>query len=491
MPIPQNVKNNLKNIHKNKKMYVVPMILDQLEPNKWTKIDNLGNKGSGSLQARLFESSGLIKFALRYQFNGRDHRYPIGIFDPYADGFKATPQGISLELAIQTAISKSAENQQLIFNQGISLCDKLKDNKKNKRTEQEQLKQERKAKAQFILDEKQKKLDAEKEQFQTLRCLIETYLKTISNQNTLSNDRSLLISNIEKYRPDLLSKKANSITKQEFSSLLADILETKKQASASLLHSKLRTAYTKASKIDLNDVSVRPEEWSIFQITENPLTEIANIKMEIKKGGNPLNLEELRIYWNLIKNEQSEIGAMLRIHLLSGSVRMEQLVRAKVESVSTDSKSGLLAYIIEDDKGKKDKINKLYANPLIKILEKDIEFLTYLNYFNNNYLFSIDKGISQITGRYLADQATKIVGENIGKFCLSRVRSGLVTYWASINEPEKITNRIQNHGIKREDLIVQKHYNAYDYLQEKKNVLDRTFAALDVPIHLKLLKKAS
>lgn len=472
-------------------IYTIPVILSQLPPNKWVKVDNLGGKGAGSLQAKLFGASGLIKFALRYQFNGRDNFYPIGIYDPLANGTKPTVKGISLEGAVVLARAKSSENQQLIYNLGTSLADKSKDSKEKRRLELQKQKDERKIKSDFIKAEKQKELEQEKAKHQTLKCLINTYLKTVTNANTLTNDRSLLLSNLEKFRPDLLSKKANEIQTQEFSSLIFDMLEADIRSSASLFLAKLKSIYNRAPKIDLNDTTVRPEEWSIFDIKMNPLAEIKPIKTEIKKGGNPLSLEELRIYWNLIKNEQSEDGAMLRIHLLSGSVRMEQLVRAKIENVSTEPVSGLLAYVLEDDKGKKDKVNKLYANPLIKILEKDIEFLTYQNYFNNNYLFSIDKGISQITGRYLADQAKKIVGKNIEKFCLSRVRSGLVTYWASVNEPEKITNRIQNHGIKRADLIVQKHYNAYDYLKEKKEVLDRTFSTLNAPIHLKILEKAS
>ncbi|MCV2359125.1 hypothetical protein LNV08_09065 [Paucibacter sp. TC2R-5] len=100
------------------------------------------------------------------------------------------------------------------------------------------------------------------------------------------------------------------------------------------------------SALDVNSLASIPPVFKTFQITSNPAALTKRDAKHDKADKNPLNIPELRAYWNLIKTAPGIKGAALRLHLWSGGQRVDQISKLKKRDVSEAS------FTIYDNKGR-------------------------------------------------------------------------------------------------------------------------------------------
>jgi hypothetical protein len=72
--------------------------------------------------------------------------------------------------------------------------------------------------------------------------------------------------------------------------------------------------------------------------------------------------------------------------------------------------------------------------------------------------------------------AKEAAGNKISDFAPKRIRSGVETLLAATGVSQDIRGRLQSHGISG---VQDRHYNAHDYLAEKRQALDLLYELLD------------
>jgi integrase len=296
----------------------------------------------------------------------------------------------------------------------------------------------------------------------TLEALAFAYVDYLQQRgrNSYTDVRSIFTLHLVQRAPQLANKTASSITAEEIGDLLRLIREDGKARTANKLRSYLAAAYTVAERAR-TDHTV-PVTFKAFEIQFNPVAATKADTEANKADKNPLLLPELRAYWRAIENLPGRDGAMLRVHLLTGGQRIEQLIRLE----KADIEEG--AITLWDTKGRKREPRK-HVVPLVPIAQADITVLT-----QGQIVFS-RSGSARIDPTGLTRLAARHAGNTIEGFTLKRVRSGVETLLAQRGVSEEIRGRLQSHGVSG---VQSRHYNAHDYFEEKFKALQLLESAL-------------
>lgn len=259
--------------------------------------------------------------------------------------------------------------------------------------------------------------------------------------------------------PKLSNKPAADVTAVEVSDLLREVKESGKDRTANKLRSYLSAAYSIAIKSATSHEY--PVAFKRFGVKRNPVADTQADKSADKADKNPLRLPELRAYWHAIENAPGVEGAMLRLHLLTGGQRIEQLTRLKARDACDD------AITLHDSKGR----GQVTRTHVVPLTARARESLNELNR-GGEYLVS-RSGKKPIEATGLSRVAQKFATSE--GFQLKRIRSGVETLLAERGVNEETRGRLQSHGITG---VQSKHYNAHDYMPEKLEALQLLEAAL-------------
>ena len=154
---------------------------------------------------------------------------------------------------------------------------------------------------------------------------------------------------------------------------------------------------------------------------------------------------------------------MLRLHLLTGAQRIEQLVRLQKMHVADE------AITIFDKKGK-GHVERAHVVPLTARARREVQLLND----GGTFLLSAtgEKPLEPTALRRFAhgNGATTIPG-----FKLKRLRSGVETFLASRKVSKDTRGRLQSHGVSG---VQDRSYDAYEYFDEKLAALLLLEAAL-------------
>jgi integrase len=127
--------------------------------------------------------------------------------------------------------------------------------------------------------------------------------------------------------PKIAEKPAAEVRSDDILDILRRVIERGHSRTANKLRAYLRVAYQCA--IDVRAVATLPVAFRTFQIESNP---VANTKRDPAfdtADKRPMSAEELRAYWVFIKRIDGPRGAFLRLHLLTGGQRVQQLIRLR------------------------------------------------------------------------------------------------------------------------------------------------------------------
>lgn len=93
------------------------------------------------------------------------------------------------------------------------------------------------------------------------------------------------------------------------------------------------------------------------------------------------------------------------------------------------------------------------------------------------FAFTSDSGKTHLTGTTLSAWAQAAAAEaGLANFQAKQIRSGVETLLASAGVSSDIRGRLQSHGISG---IQNRHYNAYEYLPEKLQALEKLIELLE------------
>lgn len=300
-------------------------------------------------------------------------------------------------------------------------------------------------------------------QLLTLQALTTAYTDLLQSrgQESYKDARSIFRLHLLEPHPALALNPAVDVTTGEIVDVLRAVKEKGLDRTANKLRSYLRAAFETAITAHVShDV---PVAFKAYGIKVNPAATTKADGAANKADKQPHTLEEMRTYWRLIENAPGKEGAMLRLHLLTGAQRIEQLVRLQKTYVTDDT------ITIFDKKGK-GQVERAHVVPLTADAKRDVQLLND----GGTYLLSAT-GDAPLEPTALRRFAHANGANVIPGFKLKRLRSGVETFLASRKVSKDIRGRLQSHGVAG---VQDKSYDAYEYLDEKLSALQLLQAAL-------------
>lgn len=417
--------------------------INELSPGQFLKLGKV--IPSGSLEARKM-ASGAVTFYWRVTINGKTSREVIGVYDPSAPPKALTPsaRGYSINAAMRAAEALAAQHHANLENGGFAGV---------KAAEQE-------AKARAV----SAKLEAA--QF-TLQSLLSDYCDHLEALGRVAHKdaRSIFKLHVMEAWPKIAALPANLVTGEQIADMMRRTIELGKARTSNKLRSYMRAAYQTA-KAARSKPSI-PVKFKSYNVTHNPGADTEPDESANKADKRPLSAEGLRAYWQAIKTAPGFRGAVLRLHLLTGGQRIEQLVNLRTVNVTDDS------ITLFDGKGRPGKPPRPHTVPLIPqaaaaLLECQPQ---------GTYAISTDKGTTHLSAISLSKWAVE-AAHALPDFQCKRIRSGVETILASARISSDIRGRLQSHGISG---VQARHYDGHDYMDEKRQALETLFRLLDAP----------
>ena len=266
--------------------------------------------------------------------------------------------------------------------------------------------------------------------------------------------------------PKIASLPANQVTGVQIANMMRRLALNGKGRTANKLRSYIRAAF-QVARSWRSRASV-PEHFRFFEVVHNPAMDTEPDEGQNRSAKRPLTADELRLYWQSIRNLNSFKGAVLRLHLLTGGQRIAQLVRLRTQDIDR------AAFKIYDGKGRPGKPPRAHFVPLIPDAAKALKDCKPAG----GYALSTDGGETHIAPTTLSAWAQE-VAEEIPDFKAKRIRSGVETILASARVNSDTRGHLQSHGISG---VQARHYDGYDYLTEKREALETLLALLNQPI---------
>ncbi len=414
--------------------------INELSPGQFLKMGKV--IPSGSLEVRKL-ASGAVTFYWRVTINGKTAREVIGIYDPSAPpkSLKPTGKGFSVLAAMRAAEALAEQHHANLANGGFAGVKAAE--------------QEAKDKA------KTAKLEAAKFTLQALLTDYCDHLKALGRES-YKDARSIFKLHVLEAWPKIAALPANQVTGEQIADMMRRVIEQGKARTSNKLRSYIRAAYQTA-KAARSKPSI-PVNFKSYNVTHNPAADTEPDESANKADKRPLTTEELRAYWQAIKAQPGLRGAVLRLHLLTGGQRIEQLVNLRTENVTADS------ILLFDGKGRPGKPPRPHTVPLIP------QAAVALQECNPQgiYALSTDKGVTHLAATTLS--AWAVDASTLADFQAKRIRSGVETILARARISSDDRGRLQSHGISG---VQNRHYDGHDYMDEKRQALETLFHLLD------------
>jgi integrase len=413
----------------------LPKQLQALPAGAFVTLEKL--EQGGSLQARRL-STGAVQFYWRYTNEGRTHREPVGPYDPVSPPKKLEPtsRGLSVAAAREQCRRLSLKHT---AHRGIG---GLKEAKAVERRQYVANKEAAAARATH-----------------SLSSLLDDYVKHQATQGRISarEAKNIFDLHVATAWPALAQTPAGEITQDQVIDMLRRLTEQGKGRTSNKLRTYLRAAFQCA--VDVRVTASIPVAFKAYAVQVNPVAQTRRDGRFDCADKRPLTADELRNYWRLIEKLPGLRGRCLRLHLLTGGQRIEQLVRLRWADVRGDS------ITIYDTKGRPGRGARTHTVPIIKAAMRDLQAFERVG----DHVCSTTKGVKPISGTTLSGWAARVVGDAIDSFQLKRVRSGVETLLAANRISREIRGHVQSHGLTG---IQARHYDGHDYMLEKREALD-------------------
>lgn len=319
------------------------------------------------------------------------------------------------------------------------------------------------------------KAQAEKERDAnfTFGALMSDYANELERQGKSSHAkvRGIIKLHLTERAPNLATTPAALVTAEQVADLLRGLRESGKERTAGKLRSYCRAAFEMARTSKLN--LLVPVHFKSYGVEHNPAAETVAIKLVPDK--NPLMPLHLRQYWQAIESLQGIRGAVLRLHLLTGGQRIEQLRQLVRSNV------GEGAITLLDAKGRTGRGARRHTIPLIPAAREALNTLLALN--PGEFPLSLNGGQSPMTAKAIAEWAKDAAAglvwmptdKPVGQFQAKRIRSGVETALASLRVSQEIRGHLLSHGVTG---VQAASYDGHDYAPQKMEALETLYRFL-------------
>jgi integrase len=391
----------------------------------------------GALQGRRL-ASGAVQLYWRFTHDGRRYREAIGMYDASAPPKKLQPTERGYGIA--AALEKCRELA--VLHADRAAAGGLRGLK---------VEQQRALKA-------QQEISAEQSQ-RTLSKLLDIYIAHLKAQGRRSHvdARQIFDRHVVEPWPKVADAPTVELTPDQVLDMLRRLIEAGKGRTANKLRSYLRAACQCA--LDVRMVASIPMAFKAFAVSVNPVAQTRRSPQYDRADKRPFSTAELRTYWNLIAHRPGREAATLRLHLLTGGQRIEQLVRLRWADVEEAT------ITLFDGKGRPGQGPRPHQIPLLQPARADLASLTR----EGEFVFSTTAGKKPISVRTLAGWAQALVGDAIEGFQLKRLRSGIETLLAAQGVSREVRGHLQSHGLTG---VQARHYDGHDYMAEKRSALE-------------------
>jgi integrase len=384
----------------------------------------------GALQARV-DRVGAVALYYRCKVDGQEARVRIGGYDPNcppkALGLSKAG-GLSLAGARAKAVGLAVQHDGNRDNGGLAA--KLREKAAEKR---------RSKAVQDSLSE------------QTVEALFTAYVELLKQRGKVSApEAASALGRFLKANAALASKPAHAAASKDFVIGLRRLHEAGFVREPGRVRSYAHAAF-RIAMMAANDPKI-PARFVDFGVASNPLATIPPTPARADK--NPLSVEELRTFWAIAKAQEGAVGALMRVHLLTGGQRIRQLLRLQREDVRGDY------IVLYDPKGRRTDARR-HAVPLLDEARRALDLFT-----GTPEVFKIDgRAVRPETLLHLEVGA---VGSKIPGFVPKRLRSGVETALASLGIGREARAQLQSHGLGG---VQDRHYDDHDYMPEKRAAL--------------------
>ncbi|VVE88152.1 tyrosine-type recombinase/integrase [Pandoraea bronchicola] len=418
---------------------VVPLrdAIAKIRPRQFLKLESVTPCGTLVLRKT---GKGALVFYWRVTIGGKSAAYQIGLYDSSAPPLSKAPttNGYS-QRAAHVAAEDMAETHYAALSQGGY----------------EAIVAQRKA------DEVVRREVAVAATL-TLNKLFDLYVASLAlrNAETAKQARNLFAKNVLNAFPLTANMPAREVTSEHVATILRNVLKDGKRTTARKLKAYLRAAFAMAR--DAANNPTVSEEFKAFGVKQNPVADVAGIRSGSGVDKNALQPDEMREYWRLISGPGPQ-AAFLRLHLLLGGQRIEQLVKLR----RADEKDAVLE--LRDTKGRTGTARSIVV-PLIPAASAALTELQLMSApESGEFAISVTpaKPLSTTTARAWAKS---VVDGNLDNFELKRVRSGVTTLLSKLKVNAEVRNHLQSHNLHG---VEMRHYNSYDFLDEKTDALTK------------------
>ncbi len=262
--------------------------------------------------------------------------------------------------------------------------------------------------------------------------------------------------------PKVARLPARDVTGEMIGDAMRKLVQRGQARTANKLRAYLRSAFNLGRKARTSaDI---PVEFKAFGVTSNPADDCAVVEGGNNADKNPLTPNELRTYWHAIEILDGLRGAALRLHLLTGGQRIEQLVRLRTADIHEDH------IVLFDSKGRPGRGARAHHVPLLPVAVDALRECAPRGEFALSSTGGSKPLDNNTLGRWARAAAPMIEG-----FTAKRIRSGVETALAAIGVSREVRGHLQSHGIAG---IQARHYDAHDYLPAKRRALEELFDLL-------------
>lgn len=398
----------------------------------------------GALQARR-QTSGALALYWRYSIGTKSERVSIGLYDSEAapKSLTPTPSGYSLAAATRAAESLALEHYQHRDEGGRPAV----------------LAAQRQAK-QAAVESKRRAAANRLENLLSDYC---DHLQRIGRRSH-KDARSIFKLHVIEAWPKVAALPAKEVRGEHFADMMRKLIDAGKGRTANKLRSYARAAYQTA-KAAKSKPSI-PVSFKAYEIASNPVAETEPDEAQNRADKRPMSSAELCKYWQAIKHVPGFKGSLLRLHLLTGGQRIEQLVKLQTADIEPES------ILLHDGKGRPGRPPRPHRVPLTKEAQKALAECEP----GGTFALSTDKGGTHVAATTLSSWASAAALDTIDGFQAKRIRSGIETLLASVGISQDIRGRLQSHGIAG---VQARHYDGHDYMPEKRTALETLHKLLE------------
>lgn len=327
----------------------------------------------------------------------------------------------------------------------------------------------------------------------TLGALLTAYVDQLTRDGKSSAkhvSRALTL-HVERAQPALWKRPASSITADDLLDILTPLaspMPTKEDPDpaprlreAAKLRAYLRAAFAAAVRAR-HDARALPALRAL-KVTSNPARDLSTIEGSTKARERALSVAELRAYWQRITALAKPWGPLLRVHLLTGGQRVEQLSRATLADLDADART----ITLWDSKGRR-KEPRRHVVPLLPEAETALAEMIHAKPREGAdpiaarvgpFVFTASNGEVGASYHGCAAAVREVAAEMLkageldngkGSFTIGDLRRTVETRLAALGISMDVRAQLQSHGLGG---LQARHYNRHDYADEKRHALEK------------------